>query len=233
VKAHISKAIFFEAARRLPQGPGKPPRLTGYSYKVELLAGGEVDPERGWVADYADLKALFEPARVQLDHRCLDDVPGLAGKTHPADIADWIEDQLRPWPAWFQGVRVSVLGDGAFDPVLLPPDSFERLPSRWSFSFAAAQSLPQLPPSHPCHNLHGHTYQVEIAAVDLDGLPPIIKKLHSRLHDTLVNDIPGLEQATCERLCAWVWRFMADRGARPTLVAMQETPNNRCLYFGE
>jgi 6-pyruvoyltetrahydropterin/6-carboxytetrahydropterin synthase len=233
LKAHIVKAIFFEAARRLPQDAGRPPRLTGYSYKVELMAGSEVDPELGWVADYADLKALFEPVRAQLDHRCLDDVPGLAGKTHPSEIAGWIEEQLQPWPEWLEGVRVSVLGDGAFEPVLLPTSEFERLPERWSFSFAAAQSLPQLPESHPCHHLHGHTYQVEVAAEDLDMLPPLIEELHGLLHDTLVNDIPGLEQATCERLCAWVWQFLAGRGAAPTLVAMQETPNNRCFYFGE
>jgi len=233
LKAHIVKAIFFEAARRLPRDGGMPPRLTGYSYKVELMAGGEVDPELGWVADYADLKELFEPVRKLLDHRCLDDVPGLAGRTNPTEIADWIEEQLRPWPDWFQGVRVSVLGDGAYGPVLLPANDFERLPERWSFSFAAAQSLPQLPESHPCHHLHGHTYQVEVAAEDLLDLPPLIEELHGLLHDTLVNDIPGLEQATCERLCAWVWRFLVRRGASPTLVAMQETPNNRCLYFGE
>lgn len=233
MKAHIVKAIFFEAARRVRRTPDAPPQLTGHSYKVELLAGGEVDPGFGWVVDYGDMKALFEPVRRQLDHRCLDDIPALGGDASPENIARWIGEQLRPWPPWFEGVRVSVLGEGAFAPALLPANPFEGLPERFGFSFAAAQSLPQLPPSHPCHHLHGHTYQAEIAGGDPDVLEKCLEPLHAALHDRHINTVPGLEQATCERICRWMWRFLEERGARPTLVVVQETPNNRCLYFGE
>lgn len=31
-----------------------------------------------------------------------------------------------------------------------------------TFSFAAAHSLPSLPTSHKCHNLHGHNYLVSV-----------------------------------------------------------------------
>ena len=104
---------------------------------------------------------------------------------------------------------------GCLNRVLLPPDEFERLPSRWSFSFAAAQSLPQLPESHPCHHLHGHTYQVEVAAEDLGTLPPLIEELHGRLHDTLVERHPrfgtGPPASACARGCGGSWRNAAQR----------------------
>ncbi len=226
MKAHIIKTIYFEAARRVDG------RLTGYSYRVDLFAGGEVDPAMGWVADYGDIKNLFEPVRLQLDHRCLDDVPGLADTT-PAGVSAWVADRLRPWPEWFEGVRVTVLGDGEFAPTPLPADAELGLPERTAFSFAAAQSLPQLPASHPCHHLHGHTYRAEIGAADKDALAAALPELHARLHNHYLNEIPGLEQATCERICAWIWGGLLSRGITPSIVALHETPNNRCVYRGE
>ena len=99
-----------------------PPRLTGYSYRVDLLAGGEVDPHFGWVADYADLKTLFGARpRFGWTIAAWTMCPAFAGKTRPSEIADWIEGQLRPWPDWFEGVRVSVLGDGMFEPGAAAP----------------------------------------------------------------------------------------------------------------
>ena len=233
MKAHIEKSIFFEAARRLPSLPEEPLRLTGHSYRVDLLAGGEVDSFAGWVVDYADLKIFFEPVRKQLDHCLLDDLPGLESDTTPENIRLWIEEQLRPWPHWFEGVRVMMLGDGKFAPVLAPADPWLGAPERWIFTFAAAQALPQLPESHPCHRLHGHTYQAEVAATDLTELGQQLEALHHLLHDTFINETPGLERATCEQISAWIWRYLEAQGIQPTLVALQETPKNRCIYRGE
>ena len=42
---------------------------------------GEPDPALGWVMDFADLKREFQPVFEQLDHRYLNDVPGLDNPT--------------------------------------------------------------------------------------------------------------------------------------------------------
>ena len=91
----IFREFTFEAAHRLPGVPEghKCRRLHGHSFRVEVHVGGEVDPEAGWVMDFADLKAAFAPLHDQLDHRYLNEVPGLANPTSEV-LARWIWDRL-------------------------------------------------------------------------------------------------------------------------------------------
>lgn len=91
----IYREFTFEAAHRLPnvRAGHKCARLHGHSYRVELRVDGEVDPVTGWVMDFADLKAAFEPLREQLDHHYLNDVPGLENPTSEV-LATWIWRRL-------------------------------------------------------------------------------------------------------------------------------------------
>jgi 6-pyruvoyltetrahydropterin/6-carboxytetrahydropterin synthase len=91
----IFREFTFEAAHRLPGVPEghKCRRLHGHSFRVEVHVSGEVDPEAGWVMDFADLKAAFAPLHDQLDHRYLNEVPGLANPTSEV-LARWIWDRL-------------------------------------------------------------------------------------------------------------------------------------------
>ena len=91
----IFREFTFEAAHRLPGVPEghKCRRLHGHSFRVEVHVAGEVDPEAGWVMDFADLKAAFAPLHEQLDHHYLNEVPGLANPTSEV-LARWIWDRL-------------------------------------------------------------------------------------------------------------------------------------------
>ena len=91
----IFREFTFEAAHRLPGVPEghKCRRLHGHSFRVEVRVGGEVDPGAGWVMDFAELKAAFAPLHDQLDHRYLNEVPGLANPTSEV-LARWIWDRL-------------------------------------------------------------------------------------------------------------------------------------------
>lgn len=92
----IFKEFRFEAAHRLPHMPEghKCSRLHGHSFRVEVQVGGAVGPDTGWVMDFADLTTAFQPLHDQLDHRYLNDVPGLENPTSE-HIARWIWDRLR------------------------------------------------------------------------------------------------------------------------------------------
>lgn len=70
-------------------------RLHGHSFRVELHLRGEPDPALGWVMDFADLKSAFAPIHDALDHRYLNDVPGLENPTSE-QLAEWIWQRLRP-----------------------------------------------------------------------------------------------------------------------------------------
>jgi 6-pyruvoyltetrahydropterin/6-carboxytetrahydropterin synthase len=97
----------FEAAHRLPKVPAghKCARLHGHSFKVEIAISGEVDPATGWLLDFAELLKKWAPLYETLDHRYLNDVPGLENPTSEV-LAKWVWDKLRPVLAELEQVTV-------------------------------------------------------------------------------------------------------------------------------
>lgn len=93
----IFKEFGIEAAHRLPNVPAehKCARLHGHSFKITIHVAGDVDRELGWVQDFADLSAAFAPIYERLDHRCLNDVPGLENPTSE-NLCAWIWRELKP-----------------------------------------------------------------------------------------------------------------------------------------
>jgi 6-pyruvoyltetrahydropterin/6-carboxytetrahydropterin synthase len=93
----IFKIFQIEAAHRLPAVPAshKCSRLHGHSFRIEVHVGGEPDAKTGWLMDFADVKTAFEPIFDQLDHRYLNDVPGLENPTSER-LAIWIWNALKP-----------------------------------------------------------------------------------------------------------------------------------------
>ena len=93
----IFKEFSFEAAHRLPGVPAghKCARLHGHSFRVEVVVAGECDPRLGWLMDYADISAAFKPIWEKLDHRHLNEIPGLENPTSEI-LAAWIWKRLKP-----------------------------------------------------------------------------------------------------------------------------------------
>ena len=93
----IFKEFGFEAAHQLPNVPPghKCARLHGHSFRVTVYVQGEVGTDSGWIMDFADITAAFEPLRVQLDHRFLNEIEGLSNPTSE-NLARWIWTRLEP-----------------------------------------------------------------------------------------------------------------------------------------
>ena len=93
----IWKEFGFEAAHRLPNVPEghQCARLHGHSFKVAVHVRGPLDPTLGWVMDFAELKRAWRPLDEALDHRYLNDVPGLDNPTSEV-LARWIWERLAP-----------------------------------------------------------------------------------------------------------------------------------------
>lgn len=93
----IFKSFTLECAHRLPNVPAghKCARVHGHSFRVELHVSGPVDAHFGWVMDFADVKAAFDPLYQQLDHHYLNDVAGLENPTSE-NLARWIWRELKP-----------------------------------------------------------------------------------------------------------------------------------------
>lgn len=97
MRVELRRTFQFEAAHLLPRLPEghKCRRLHGHSFQVEIVVAGECDPAMGWLMDYADIKAAFKPLWERLDHRYLNEVPGLENPTSE-QIAIWIWKELKP-----------------------------------------------------------------------------------------------------------------------------------------
>jgi 6-pyruvoyltetrahydropterin/6-carboxytetrahydropterin synthase len=93
----IFKEFTFESAHRLPHvRPGhKCGRLHGHSFRVEIHVRGDVDGNTGWIMDFADIKAAFNPLYEQLDHNYLNEIDGLSNPTSEV-LAQWIWNRLQP-----------------------------------------------------------------------------------------------------------------------------------------
>jgi 6-pyruvoyltetrahydropterin/6-carboxytetrahydropterin synthase len=91
----IFKEFTFEAAHHLPNVPEghKCGRLHGHSFQVAIHVSGALDPELGWVQDFADIKGAFKPVYDQLDHHYLNEIEGLENPTSEV-LAKWIWDQM-------------------------------------------------------------------------------------------------------------------------------------------
>src|SRR5262249_19465705 len=96
-RMEIVKVFSVEAAHRLPHvSPGhKCARLHGHSFRVEIHVRGSVEERSGWVMDFADIKAAFQPLFDQLDHHYLNEVEGLANPTSE-NLVRWIWERLSP-----------------------------------------------------------------------------------------------------------------------------------------
>ena len=80
--------------------PNVPPghkcaRLHGHSFRIELQLSGVVEPQSGWVMDFADVKRAFQPTFDRLDHHYLNEISGLENPTSE-NLARWIWDQVKP-----------------------------------------------------------------------------------------------------------------------------------------
>ena len=83
MRTRLERSYRFEAAHFLPKVPAghKCARMHGHSYKVDVIIEGDVDPELGWVMDFAEIDEHVLPLVRRLDHQVLNEVDGLANPT--------------------------------------------------------------------------------------------------------------------------------------------------------
>ena len=92
----LTREFRFESAHRLPMVPPdhKCFRMHGHSYRIEVQVAGPIDPATGWLIDFGEIAARVEPIlKAELDHRVLNDVPGLENPTAEL-LAVWLWRRL-------------------------------------------------------------------------------------------------------------------------------------------
>ena len=112
------------------------------------------------------------------------------------------------------------------------------------FSFEAAHLLPEVPEGHKCRRLHGHSFHVRVTVrgdvdprlgwvLDFAELKHAWAPLHEALDHRYLNEVPGLENPTSERLAQWIWRRLSSVLPGLAAVEVRETCTSGCTYRGE
>jgi 6-pyruvoyltetrahydropterin/6-carboxytetrahydropterin synthase len=112
------------------------------------------------------------------------------------------------------------------------------------YNVAAAHYLPRAPEGHKCRSLHGHSYQIEVAVrgtvdpgtgwlLDYGDIDERVSPVIAELDHRTLNEVPGLENATSEILCGWLWERLKDRLPGLHRVSIAETCAAACHYYGE
>jgi 6-pyruvoyltetrahydropterin/6-carboxytetrahydropterin synthase len=116
---------------------------------------------------------------------------------------------------------------------------------RKEYRFEAAHHLPRVPAGHKCARVHGHSYRVELLVrgridaqtgwlVDFGDLDDVFAaEVYRRLDHRNLNEVPGLENSTCELLAAYVWNAVRPRVPQLAAVTVWETTDASCTYRGE
>ena len=112
------------------------------------------------------------------------------------------------------------------------------------FHIEAAHRLPNLPASHKCSRLHGHSFRVEIHisgepgaesgwVMDFADLKTAFAPVFEAREHRYLNEGPGLENPTSEIVALWIWQRL--KPTLPTLskVLIAETCTSGCVYTGE
>lgn len=79
--------------------------MHGHSFKVDVVVEGEVDEQKGYLIDFAEVKAATKPLEEALDHRVLNEIEGLENPTAEM-LSKWVWDQLAPSLSLLSCVRV-------------------------------------------------------------------------------------------------------------------------------
>ncbi|MBC7419760.1 MAG: 6-pyruvoyl tetrahydropterin synthase family protein [Bdellovibrio sp.] len=95
MKYELKQHFQIESARFLPNLPSTHPcaRMHGHSFKIVLTLLGDLDTKVGWVMDYNEISFAMKALLIEIDHRVLNEVPGLENPTSEL-LAKWIYDRM-------------------------------------------------------------------------------------------------------------------------------------------
>ncbi len=113
-----------------------------------------------------------------------------------------------------------------------------------SFQFEAAHRLTDVPESHKCSRLHGHSFIVEIHVhgdvgkesgwvMDFAEVKKIFRPYYEILDHSYLNDVEGLSNPTSENIARWIWKRLKPDLPGLSQIVVRETCQSGCVFRGE
>lgn len=108
----------------------------------------------------------------------------------------------------------------------------------------AARSIPTLHDTHPCKNLHGHTFKLVIEidgainengfVMDFYDLDKIFKNIIlDEIDHKNLNSINGLENPSSEHLAVWIWQKLIPHVPNLHQITVSEDHGTGVRYKGK
>lgn len=112
-----------------------------------------------------------------------------------------------------------------------------------AFTFEAAHRLPNVPETHRCFRMHGHSYRIELTldgpvdpksgfVIDFFDVEAVFAPLLERLDHHCLNEVEGLENPTAEHIAIWIWDRVKPLLPLVSSVRVYETPQSWAEYEG-
>jgi 6-pyruvoyltetrahydropterin/6-carboxytetrahydropterin synthase len=209
-EAHVWRRYTLESAHQLPNvRPGhKCGRMHGHGFQIVLHANQELGMQNMGV-DYDALDAIWAPIHETLDHRCLNDIPGLENPTSEL-ISAWIWERIKPrlpelsWVTVYETAQCGANYDGHSYRI------WKEMTLDSSLTLAAA------PDGDPRRRIHGHTYTLRLHieapldavmgwTVDFGDVKDLFAPVFKRIDHQPLHELPGLNQPDTASLARWVW----------------------------
>lgn len=207
--AHIWRRYRFESAHRLPNVPAghKCGRMHGHGFEVILHADMDLG-QREIGIDYDHIDSLWAGLHEQLDHVCLNDLPGLENPTSEL-VSSWIWQRLKlqlPELSWVTVYETATSG-AHFD------GQNYRI---WKeFTLDSAVQLTRAPQGDCRRRLHGHTFLLRLHlhapldrllgwTVDYGDVKELFAPLFARLDHQPLNELSGVDDNDALSLARWI-----------------------------
>ena len=111
------------------------------------------------------------------------------------------------------------------------------------FNIESARSLPNVSESHPCYQLHGHSFKIIITVkgqmdkhtgfvTDFQEIENVFNPIKKILDHSFLNKIEGLSNPTSENICIWIWDKIESSIPNICEIEIKETDTTGCIYRG-
>jgi len=207
--AHIWRRYVFESAHQLPNVPDghKCGRMHGHGFEVILHADQDLG-SRSIGIDYDHLDALWAPIFADLDHACLNDIPGLQNPTSEV-ISAWIWARLKPqlpelsWVTVYETASCGAHFDGQHYRI-------------WKeMTLDSSLQLKRAPDGDKRRRIHGHTYTLRLHlhapldqvlgwTVDFGDVKELFNPMFKRLDHHPLHLVEDLADCDVASLAKWI-----------------------------
>jgi 6-pyruvoyltetrahydropterin/6-carboxytetrahydropterin synthase len=218
--AHVWRRYVFQSAHRLPNVPPghQCGRMHGHGFEVIVHADQDLGTSDLSI-DYDHLDAIWAPFHQQLDHACLNDLPGLHNPTSEM-LSSWLWDRIKPrlpelsWITVYETGSCGANYDG------------QRYRIWKELTLDSALQLKRAPDGSALRRIHGHTYtlRLHLAApldevmgwtIDFGDVKTIFNPIFRALDHQPLHEIADL--ADCDTASIADWILGKARGQLPQL----------------